>query len=118
MPPKKRILTDDEIDQVERLAPVLRLADIADFLGMHEVTLHKKMRADPRVRQAYKRGKARAIAGVGSSLLQQARDGNLTAMIFYLKTQGRWRETWRIENLDLSALSDDDLATIIRDEDE
>jgi hypothetical protein len=93
----KRELTPEEIDQVERLAAILRMEDIADFLGISDDTLRRRMKEDPDILRAYKRGKAKAAAGVGTSLLQQARDGNLTAMIFYAKTQMGWRETQQIE---------------------
>ena len=97
MPRQRRNLTADEIQQVEKLAAVLRLDDIADFLGISERTLRNRITEDPKVGAAYKRGRQRAIAGVATSLLQQARDGNLTAMIFYLKTQAGWRETRHVE---------------------
>lgn len=38
-------------------------------------------------------GKPEAIAKVSSKLFQKALDGDLTAMIFWLKTQARWKET-------------------------
>jgi hypothetical protein len=97
MPRPRKNLTPEQVEQVERLAAVLRMEDIADFLGISSDTLRRRMNEDPAVRQAYKRGRQRAIAGVATSLLQQARDGNLTAMIFYLKTQAGWRETKHVE---------------------
>ena len=118
MPPKKRELTDDEISQVGRLAAVLRIGDIADFLGIDERTLHRRMKDDERIMSAYKKGRQQAIAAIGSTLLQKARDGNLTAMIFYLKTQARWRETYRMENIDVGKLTDEELEAIILSEDE
>ena len=118
MPPKKRTLTDDEISQVERLAAVLKMEDIADFLGITDRTLRKRMTEDANVRSAYQKGRARAKAAVGTSLLQQARDGNLTAMIFYAKTQMGWRETERREhiNIDLDSLTDEQLEQVARGE--
>lgn len=35
-------------------------------------------------------GKREAVAAVGAKLLSKALAGNLTAMIFYLRTQGGW----------------------------
>jgi hypothetical protein len=97
MPRPRKNLTPDQITQVEKLAAVLKLEDIADFLGISERTLRQRMTEDPTISAAYKKGRQRAIAGVATSLLQQARDGNLTAMIFYLKTQAGWRETKHVE---------------------
>ena len=118
MPPKKRTLTEDEISQVERLAAVLRMEDIAAFLGITDRTLRNRMNEDPVVRSAYEKGRARAKAAVGTGLLQQARDGNLTAMIFYAKTQMGWRETERREhiNIDLDSLTDEELEQVARGE--
>jgi hypothetical protein len=49
------------------------------------------------VSDSYKRGKAKAIGAIGQSLLKQAREGNLGAQIFYLKTQAGWKETEKRE---------------------
>lgn len=90
-------LTPEQIEQVGKLASVLTLEQIADFLGISDRTLRTRMQEDPTILSAYKSGKQKAVAGVATSLLQQARDGNTTAMIFYLKTQAGWRETQAIE---------------------
>ena len=118
MPRKNMILTPEQIEQVERLAAVLRIEDIAWFLGIADRTFHKKMTEDERVRAAYEKGRARAKAAVGTGLLQKARDGDLTAMIFYAKTQMGWRETERREhiNIDLDSLTDEELEQVARGE--
>jgi len=115
----RKTLTPDQTDQVERLASVLTLEQIADFLGISDNTLRARMREDPKILAAYKRGKQRAIAGVATSLLQQAREGNTTAMIFYLKTQAGWRETQRVEHsggIDVRQLTDEQLEALARGE--
>jgi hypothetical protein len=94
--PRKE-LTDEQIAQVRKLAAVLTMEQIADFLGISDNTLRARMNEDPRVFEAYKRGKGEALAGVATNLMQQARDGNTTAAIFYLKTQGGWREKQELE---------------------
>jgi hypothetical protein len=94
--PRKEI-TDDQIEQVGKLAAVLTLEQIADFLSISEQTLRRRMMEDPAVLEAYKRGKGEAVAGVAKNLIQQAREGNTTAAIFYLKTQGGWREKQELE---------------------
>ena len=112
---KKLLLTPEQVSHVEKLAPMLKLSEIADFLGIHETTLRKRMEEDPEIHQAYKRGRAKAIGDVAGTLLRKARDGNIAAMIFYLKTQARWREVHRVENINVSdALSDEELEAIIR----
>lgn len=96
-PAKK--LDDEQTREVQTLAAVLSKQQIAAYFGMAENTFSAICERQPEVLAAYEKGKARAVASVAGNLLQQARSGNLTAMIFYLKTQGRWRET---SHLDIS----------------
>lgn len=96
--PPKPDFTPEQIIQIEALSSVLTKQQLADYFGMALNTLLDKERKDERVSEAYKKGKARAIATVGSKLLNQARDGNLTAMIFYLKTQAGWQETTKVDH--------------------
>ena len=93
----RKTLTPEQVEQVGKLASVLTLEQIADFLGVSDKTLRRRMQEDPNILSVYKSGKQRAVAGVATSLLQQAREGNTTAMIFYLKTQAGWRETQNID---------------------
>ncbi|MDO5058571.1 MAG: hypothetical protein Q4D82_01355 [Neisseria sp.] len=53
----------------------------------------------PEVSASYKKGRAKAVASVAQSLLKQAKNGNVTAQIFYLKTQAGWRETQTVDNI-------------------
>jgi hypothetical protein len=97
MAPVTRILTAAEKAEVETLAAVLSAEQIADYLGMGRRTFYSVMERDEDVAARYKRGRARAVGAVAQSLITKARGGNVTAMIFYLKTQGGWRETDRLE---------------------
>ena len=89
---KKKGLTDGQIEEVEKLAAVLTQAQLADFFGMSERTFRDRKTEDDRIDAAYKKGRAAALANVGTSLLTRALNGNMTAAIFYLKTQGGWKE--------------------------
>ena len=60
--------------------------DIARILGCAPKTLRKRFRDE------LDRGAAEANATVAGSLFLAARAGNITAIIFWLKTRGRWRE--------------------------
>ena len=91
-------MSEAQIDQVESLSAVLTQAQMADFFGFSERTFRNLMERDERVDAAYKRGKAKAIGSIAQSLLKQARSGNTSAMMFYLKTQAGWRETNRLEH--------------------
>jgi hypothetical protein len=86
-------LTPEQIEQVEKLASVLTQAQIADYLGISERTLRKRIFENEDVATAYARGRARAIDGVAKNLLQQAYDGNVNAIKFYLETQAGWKVT-------------------------
>lgn len=89
----KRTLTDEEIKQVETLAPYLTLEQVANHLGIAENTLLARIDDQDGVYEAYKRGRARTIADIASNLVQKAREGDNACMFFYLKTQAGWRET-------------------------
>ena len=84
-------LSDEQVAQVEKLAAVLNHEQIADFLGIGDQTLRRRMREDSRVLEAYARGRARAIGNVAGNLIQQANKGNVNAARFYLETQAGWK---------------------------
>lgn len=94
--PAKR-LEGDQIAQVEALSAFLTLDQIADFFGIGRTTFHSIMERQPEVLERYKKGRAKAVGSVAKSLIQQAQEGNLTAQIFYLKTQGGWKEGNQLE---------------------
>jgi AcrR family transcriptional regulator len=69
-------------------------ADIAKVLGISTPTLRKYYRAE------LDTAMAKSNAMVAESLFQQARKGNVTAMIFWLKCRARWRENAEPERFD------------------
>jgi DNA-binding CsgD family transcriptional regulator len=91
-------LTEDEVREVETLAALLNQDQIADYFGIARNTFRAICERDEEVLARYKKGKARAIAHVANGLLQRARAGDTTSSIFYLKTQGGWRETSNLEH--------------------
>lgn len=66
-------------------------AAIASALGVAEKTLRERFRDE------LDNGKVKTITKVADSLVRQALAGNITAIIFYLKTQAGWKETDRRE---------------------
>ncbi len=111
MAPHPVVLADAQKAEVETLAAVLSVDQIADYFGIGRTTFYALLQRDHDIAERYKRGKARAIGAVANSLITQARAGNITAMIFYLKTQGGWRETSVLEHAGLAeATSSDDTA--------
>lgn len=91
-------LDEKQIAQVEALASVLTLEQIADYFGVARNTFTAICERQPEVLEHYKKGKTKAIANVAQNLIKQAQDGNTTASIFFLKTQAGWRE-----NIDINA---------------
>lgn len=89
-PPK--VLNDDQLREVETLAAVLNTDQIADYFGISRTTFYEMRKRDERLSEHYKKGQAKAIAGIGSNLISQAKSGNTAAAIFYLKTQAGWKE--------------------------
>lgn len=87
------VFSPEDVIQVEALAAVLSKRQMADYFGISEKTFREIEGRQPEVSSAYKKGKGKAIATVGQSLVQQAMDGSTSAAIFYMKTQAGWRET-------------------------
>jgi transposase len=80
--------TDQSRLQVKTLAAVgIRYEDIASKLGISSDTLTRHYG------QELDDGRVDANAQIGRSLYEQAKAGNITAMIFWLKTRAGWRET-------------------------
>ena len=95
---KPRVTFDNsQIDQVEKLSAMLSKSQLSDYFGISENTFRAVEHRQPEVSEAYKKGKSRAIASVAASLLKQAQKGNMTAAIFYLKTQGQYKEDQVVE---------------------
>jgi hypothetical protein len=90
---------EEQIVQIEALGAVLSLAQVADYFGIALNTFHAACERQPEVLERYKKGQTKAIGSVAQSLLTQAREGNLTAAIFYLKTRAGWRETQVVDNV-------------------
>lgn len=89
---QKIVFDERQMAQVEALASVLTLEQMSDYFGIARNTFKAVCERQPEVLEHYKRGKAKAIGNVAKNLLTLANEGNLTAIIFYLKTQAGWRE--------------------------
>ncbi len=91
-------LTEEQKAQVEALAAYLTQEQIADYFGIGKTTWFAMMDRDAEIAERYKRGKAKAIGSIAQSLIQQARNGDKVAAMFYLKTQAGWRETTHVDH--------------------
>lgn len=95
----------EEIDlkQVEALASRgLTYEQIAVSLGIDVRTLYNKRMRNAEISEAIKRGRQKGISLVANKLFEQATSGNTTAMIFFLKAQGGWREIQRVESVEVT----------------
>ena len=101
--------------QVETLAAYgVPETDISRVVGIDAKTLRKHYRDELDM------GETKANAQVAGFLFNSARNGNVTAQIFWLKTRARWRETpvelrhsGSVARKDLSELTDEELMSII-----
>ena len=100
------LLTTEQIIQVEALAAVCTKSQMAAYFGVTEKTFRAIEKRQPEVFTAYRRGRARAVADIGSALYQKALEGDIRAMQFYLKTQAGWSEKSRLELSDTEESQD------------
>ena len=87
-----KVLTDNQIADVEKLAAVLNQEQLSDYLGISHDTFSRICERDDKVMRSYKRGRANAIKEIGSSLMSKALDGDTSCQIFFLKTRAGWKE--------------------------
>lgn len=87
-----------DLQKVEQYSALgLSQEHIAQCLGISERTLRNRKKESSEFAEAIKRGKAKGIALVTSKLMEQVKEGNTTAMIFFLKTQAGWKEARAVE---------------------
>ena len=100
----------DQINLVEKLASVLTKAQLADYFEISENTFRAIEERQPEVSAAYKKGKSKAIASMGANLFSQGMNGNTSAAIFYMKTQGGWKE----QDTTTISTNEDNIIQIVR----
>src|SRR4051794_2989580 len=102
--------------QVEAMAAYgIPAADISRVVGVDPKTLRKCYRDELDL------GETKANAQVAGFLFSAAKNGNVTAQIFWLKTRARWKEapqelkhSGAVGTYDANQLSDQDLERIVR----
>jgi len=87
------IPTDSICEQARDMASRgLTVSQISDCLGISETTLYGKQNEYTEFMDAIKKGRAEGLNKVSNALFEKATQGNVTAMIYYLKV--RDRENW------------------------
>ena len=91
------VLNEQQRENVKKLAGLLTVEQLADYLGIGRSTFFDIMDRDNEVSGLYKASRSKMIGGVSKSLIQKALDGDTSSMIFYLKTQAGWKEKQGLE---------------------
>lgn len=92
-----RVFTKEEIKECFDLAPSLTKQQLADYFGCCFNTLKRAMERQPEFGEAYRKGKALAIAQMAGSLQMKGIEGDVNAAKFWLSHQAGWTETKRTE---------------------
>ena len=82
------------------------MAHAARKLGLERSTLHKRIHENPKLMESLEAAKERNLDLAESKLMQAINDRELTAIIFYLKTQGKRRgyiERHEFDHIDMPA---------------
>ena len=98
---KPEIKIDEEFcKKAESLsAQGLTMNQIANVLGIGESTLYEKQNKYPEFQESIKRGRDKGIATITNALFNKAREGDNTAMIFYLKNRAGWKDRLETEHI-------------------
>lgn len=86
--------TDEQRAEVRTLAKVISNRMIADMMNIGLATLYRHFKVE------LAEGKREAATKVGAMILTKALNGNLTAGIFYAKTQMGWSEHYTMDDGD------------------
>lgn len=81
--------------KVEQLAAQgLTVRQVADCCDISRSQLYARLKEEPDLSDALKRGRSKGIDVVTNALFQNAKGGNVTAQIFYLKNRQpkKWRD--------------------------
>lgn len=93
---KKNFVVDYE--KAEALASKgLTNEQICRCLGISETTFYAKMQKDVKFQDIIKKGQAKGIAVIANALFENAKAGNVTAQIFFLKARAHWKDTHTLD---------------------
>ena len=109
-PGRKKIKLNDP----DTLAKIVQLGSqgltsgqIARCLGVSWSTIDRRWKENAEIEEAIKKGEALGVEKISNALMTSARDGNVTAQIFYLKNRApdQWADRQEVNhNLDLAGI--------------
>jgi transcriptional regulator with XRE-family HTH domain len=92
-------ITEELCKKAEALsAQGLTMEQIATVLGMSASSLYEKQKENLELLESIKKGRDKGIATITNALFNSAKDGNLGAMIFYLKNRAGWKDKVETEH--------------------
>lgn len=98
MAKSKLDITPKIIEEIKELAGRgLTVAEIHTYYGIQKTAWYEKIKEFPEIEDIIKQAKAKKCAIATGILWNHIKNGNVTALIFYLKTQHGWSEKLRIE---------------------
>lgn len=87
------VLTEQDLEGIEDMIAIgANAAYVAYQLGVCEAELNMGLKNFERLKQAIQRGLARDEMDIVTDLREQAKKGNITALIWYQKNKHGWRD--------------------------
>ena len=90
------VFTEEQLEQLAEIAPYLNYLQIADYFKINQETFYKLLARDQRIAEVYKKAKSEKLYRFAQRLHDKAMglapEADTGAIVFYLKTQGRWKE--------------------------
>lgn len=99
--PFKITYTEELLKQITILIGFgLTEEEVAIYLDINPETFRKNKKKNIKLVGAIKRGRVSVKTSVTRFLFEKARDGNVTAMIFFLKNRDpeHWSDLWKVEH--------------------
>ncbi len=95
----ERVLSEEEIKELEQIAPSLTHEQIAAYFGIDDNTLRAILKRDKNVFQVYNRSKTRAGIAMVEKLYDKAMEGDHPSMKLWLSQRMGWTEKSRTEHV-------------------
>lgn len=90
-------ITPEVIKEIKGMAGLMTQEQMWNYFGVGKDTWYDRKSKYPEMDEAIKMGSSKKILYVASKLMNEIENGNVAAMIFFLKTQGRWAEHSKVQ---------------------